>query len=81
MSNMKKPITSYFDNECIKLKKYTAIFKKKHPELANNNYPEKLADIFERYIEVYGHAYCMDLKKERKKTAKMLYDLLCQLKK
>ncbi len=78
---MKKTVAPYFNNECIKLEKDTAIFKSKHPELANNNYPEKLADIFERYIEVYGHAYCMDIKKERRKTAKILYELLCQLKK
>jgi len=78
---MKKTIESYFDNELAKLKRYTSIFKQKHPEVVNNAYPEKLAVIFERYIEVYGHAYCMDLKKERKKTARILYDLLCELKK
>lgn len=77
---MKKPIASNFDNECNKLKRYIVVFKKKYPELANNAYPEQLIVIFERYIEIYGHAYCMDLKKERKKTAKILYNLLCELK-
>jgi hypothetical protein len=78
---MKKTTESYFDNERAKLKKYTSMFKKKHPEVAEITYPEKLTVIFERYIEVYGHAYCMDVKKERKKTARILYDLLCELRK
>lgn len=78
---MKKTIKSYFDNERAKLTRYISLFKKKHPKIAENVYPEKLAVIFERYIEVYGHAFCMDIKKERKKTARMLYDLLCELKK
>ena len=74
------PFDAYFDNKCNKLKSYMAKFKKKYPELASNAYPEQLAIIFERYIEIHGHAYCMDLKKERKKTAKILYNLLCELK-
>lgn len=81
MPNMKKTIKSYFDNEHVKLTRYTSMFKRKHPEIAENIYPENLAVIFERYIEVYGHAYCMDVKEERKKTARILYGLLCEFKK
>ena len=76
---MKITTDSYFTHECEQLEKYTDLFKKKYPELRDNKYPPNIANIFERYLSVYGHAYCMDIKSERKKTAKILCDLLFKL--
>lgn len=78
---MRKKINSRFDDECKRLKRRVAIFKKKYPEMSQNYYPDKVSSLFERYIEVYGHAYCMDVKSERRKIAKMMYTFLCELKK
>lgn len=78
---MKKTTKSYFENECEKLQKHITLFKKKYPEIMNNDYPDCLPRIFEKYIEVYAHAYCMDNKSERRKMAKMLFSLLGELKK
>lgn len=55
-------------------------FKEKYPETRNNAYPQELTKIFEKYIEVYGNAYCMDVASERKKISKLLYKLLNDLK-
>lgn len=78
---MRKITKSYWEKEKENLAKYVKTFKKKNPEILKNVYPEKLIGIFERYLEVYGHAYCMDLKSERKKTAKLLYKALMELNK
>lgn len=78
---MRKITKSYWEKEKENLAKYVKTFKKKNPEILKNVYPEKLIVIFERYLEVYGHAYCMDLKSERKKTAKLLYKALMELNK
>ncbi|MCX5717469.1 MAG: hypothetical protein NTW44_03995 [Nitrospirae bacterium] len=56
------------------------MFKKKYPETKNNCYPEELTKVFEKYIEVYGHAYCMDVGSERKKLSKLLYRALNEMK-
>lgn len=78
---MKKITKSYWEKEKENLAKYVKTFKKKNSEILKNVYPEKLVVLFERYLEVYGHAYCMDLKRERKKTAKLLYKALMELNK
>ena len=54
--------------------------KEKYPEMKSNCYPQELVKMFEKYIEVYGHAYCMDLGSERKKISKLLYKFLNDLK-
>lgn len=77
---MRKQTKSRFDDKCARLKRRVNIFKRKYPDMAQNYYPDKVVSLFERYIEVYGHAYCMDVKSERRKIAKMLYGLLCELK-
>ena len=77
---MKKQIKTRFYNECQKLKKQISVFKEKHPEISNNDYPTPLLLLFERYIEVYGNAYCMDVKSERRKLARLLHGFLCELK-
>ena len=77
---MKKQSKMRFDNECQKLKKQIFVFKEKYPEISRNNYPTKLSFLFERYIEVYGHAYCMDVKSERRKLSRLLHRFLCELK-
>ena len=77
---MKRQFKTYFDYECARLKKQLAIFKKKHQGMSQNYYPDKMSSLFEKYIEVYGHAYCMDVKSERRKLVKMFYALLCELK-
>lgn len=55
-------------------------FKEKHPEMKSNRYPQELAKMFENYIELYGHAYCMDLGSERKKISRLLYKFLTDLR-
>jgi hypothetical protein len=55
-------------------------FKRKYPETKNNYYPQELTNIFEKYIEVHGNAYCMDVGSERKKISKLLYRMLNELK-
>lgn len=57
----------YFKKLSEKLNKDILRFKEKHPEMKSNRYPQELAKMFENYIELYGHAYCMDLGSERKK--------------
>lgn len=54
-------------------------FRKNHPEFTKNCYPEDLQKIIEKHIEVYGHAYCMDLEKERRKISKLICKLLNEL--
>jgi len=76
---MKKQIKTRYAKECATLEKQISMFKEKYSEMSHNNYPDKLASLFERYIEVYGHAFCMDVKSERRKTARLLYGLLCEL--
>lgn len=71
---------SYYKVISEDLGKTVIAFKEKYPEAKNNYYPKELTKIFEKYIEVYGHAHCMDVKSERRKIAKMLYVLLCELK-
>ena len=61
------------------LNRAMVVFKKKHSEVCSNCYPQEMAKIFERYIEVYGNSYCMDVPCERRKIAKLLYDLLTEL--
>lgn len=70
----------YFDKERKKLEKYVLLLKEQNPEIKQNVYPEKLMLIIEKCLEVYAHAYCMDVKTERKKTSKVIYNLLCELK-
>jgi hypothetical protein len=66
------------------LKKYTEDgiidFKKRHPKLKKNDYPDELLVLFENYIFIYGHGWCMDVKSERRKMAKLWFRLLNQLK-
>lgn len=69
----------YYKKISEELSKSTIAFKKKHPETKNNYYPQELIKVFEKYIEVYGHAYCMDVASERKKISKLLYRLLNEL--
>ncbi len=55
-------------------------FKEKYPNTRDNIYPQDLTKVFEKYIEVHGHAYCMDVASERKKISKLMYKLLTELK-
>jgi hypothetical protein len=55
-------------------------FKEKYPDTKNNNYPQELIKVFEKYIEVYGDGYCMDVSSERRKISKLLYKVLNELK-
>ncbi len=81
MKISRKDYESYYEYEKALLKRRIILFKKRNPQIAENNYPEKLIALFEKYIEIYGHAYCMDVKSERGKTSKLIYALLCELKK
>lgn len=54
-------------------------FENKYPEIKDNYYPKELINLFEKYIEVYGHAYCMDVTSERRKLSKLLYKMLNDL--
>lgn len=71
---------SYYKKISKDLDKAVIAFKEKYPEAKNNYYPQELIKIFEKYIEVYGHAYCMDVASERKKISKLLHKLLNELK-
>lgn len=71
---------SYYKKISEELSKATITFKEKYPEAKNNYYPQELTKIFEKYIEVYGNAYCMDVGSERKKISKLLFKLLNDLK-
>lgn len=71
---------AYYKKISEKLDKASITFKEKHPKTKNNHYPQELIKVFEKYIEVYGHAYCMDVASERKKISKLLYKLLNELK-
>ena len=71
---------SYYKRITQELNKATIVFKEKNPETKDNHYPQDLTKVFEKYIEVYGHAYCMDVGSERKKISKLLYKLLNELK-
>lgn len=71
---------SYYKKISEGLSKSTIAFKGKHPETKNNHYPEELIKLFEKYIEVYGDGYCMDVASEREKISKLLYRLLNELK-
>ena len=70
----------YFKKLSEKLNKDTIHFKEKYPEMNSNCYPQELVKMFEKYIEVHGHAYCMDLGSERRKISKLLYKFLNDLK-
>lgn len=72
-------LESYFKNISEELASNIITFKEKYPETKNNYYPAELTKLFEKYIEVYGHAYCMDVSGERRKIAKLLYKLLNEL--
>ena len=63
------------------LKKAIVSFKKKYPQTRSNQYPPELLTLFEKCIAVRGDGYCMDEKNERKKTAKLVYNLLNSLSK
>lgn len=69
----------YYKKISEELNEATIAFKEKYPEAKNNYYPQELIKVFEKYIEVYGHAYCMDVGSERKKISKLLYRLLNEL--
>lgn len=73
-----------FESYCRKiseeLSKATIKFKEKYPETRNNCYPPELINVFEKYIEIYGDGYCMDVGSERRKISKLLYKLLNELK-
>ena len=71
---------SYYKGIKQELNQATIVFKENYPETKNNHYPQDLTNVFEKYIEVYGHAYCMDVGSERKKISKLLYKLLNELK-
>lgn len=70
----------YFKKISEELSGNIIMFKEKYPETKNNCYPEELIKVFEKYIEVYGHAYCMDVASERKKLSKLLYRALNEVK-
>lgn len=71
---------SYYKKISEELSKTTIAFKEKYPETKNNNYPQELTKIFEKCIEVYEHACCMDVGSERRKISKLLYKALNELK-
>ena len=71
---------SYYKTITEELNKAIISFPEKCPEIKNNYYPKELTKLFEKYIEVYGHEYCMDIGSERKKISKLLYRLLNELK-
>ena len=71
---------SYYKRITQELNKATIVFKEKNPETKNNHYPQDLTKVFEKYIEVYGHAYCMDVGSERKKLSRLLYRALNEVK-
>jgi len=58
---------SYFKIISEELREATITFKEKYPKTKNNYYPRELTYLFEKYIEVYGHAYCINVGSERKK--------------
>lgn len=70
---------SYFEHLKLRLLRGKSKFRKKHPEIVQNYYPDDLIKIIERHVEVYGHAYCMDVPKERRKISKLVYELLNDL--
>lgn len=70
---------SYHKKISKQLNKAIIIFKDKYPEMKNNTYPKELTAMFEKYIEVYEHACCMDVRRERKKISKLMYDALNEL--
>ncbi|MBI4826925.1 MAG: hypothetical protein HY807_10990 [Nitrospirae bacterium] len=70
----------YFKEISEELNNDIIMFKEKYSETKNNCYPEELTKLFEKYIEVYGHAYCMDVGSERKKLSKLLYRALNEIK-
>lgn len=71
---------AYFKKISDDLNRYIIKFKGKYPETKNNQYPEELIKIFEKYIELYGHAYCMDVRSERRKLSKLLFRALNEIK-
>lgn len=71
---------SYYKKISEELSKATIAFTGSHPETKNNHYPQELIKVFEKYIEVHGDGYCMDVASERKKISKLLYRLLNELK-
>lgn len=71
---------SYFNTISGELSTAIINFKKKYPDTKDNFYPEELINVFDKYIEVYGHAFCMDVSSERKKISKLLYRMLNELK-
>lgn len=80
MSSLPKSFYKKRQEAWEELERYTAQFKEKHPEMMNNYYPEKLLLLIEKHLETYGHAYCMDVKAERRKTAKIIFRLLQNLR-
>jgi hypothetical protein len=71
---------SYYKKISEELSEAIITFKEEHPKTKNNNYPRELIKVFEKCIEVYGHAYCMDVSSERRKISKLLYNALNELK-
>jgi len=69
-------LESYYKRISNELSEATISFQEKYPEIKNNYYPQELIKVFEKYIEVYGHACCMDVASERKKISKLIYKLL-----
>jgi len=70
---------SYFKKISEELNINIIEFKRKYPQAKKYFYPEELTKIFEKYIEVHGHSYCMDVDGERKKISKLIFKLLNEL--
>lgn len=70
----------YYKKTSEELSKATTAFKEKYPETKNNSYPEELTKVFEKYIEVYEHALCMDVRSERKRISRLIFKALNELK-
>jgi hypothetical protein len=72
---------SYYEQTKLRFNNTKSKYKAKHPEIADNIYPEDLVKMIVKQIEIYGHAYCMDVPAERNKISKLIYNLLVELSK
>ena len=70
----------YWKKLKLEFKRNKVNFLQKYPSVQKNNYPEGLKRITELGIELKGHAWCMDVKSERKKMAKLVFNLLSGIK-
>ncbi len=63
-----------------RFKRRLKTFCKNNRKFKMNYFSKDIIGVIESYIELKGHAWCMDVSSERKKMAKLIFNLLEDIK-